>query len=1141
MMSQVRKRFGVEVGLRGFFEEATVEGLARLIELAGASAPILNAPSIKPALRIGNPPLSFAQQRLWFLHQLEPDNTAYNMPAAARLTGNLEREALEQSLTEIIRRHEVLRTVFVMEDDEPVQIISPARPVQIPVIDLRHLAENEREAEAMRLATAEAQQPFDLSRGPLIRFTLLRLGTAEHMLLLTMHHIVFDGWSIAVLIDELTRLYRAYTSDSASPLAELPLQYADYAIWQREWSEGQALEEQLAYWRQQLADTPEALNLPTDKPRPAVQSVNGASQPFQLSTALVTSLKALAQGEGATLFMALLAAFQVLLSRYSGQTDVMVGVAVANRNRAEIEGLIGFFVNMLVMRGDLSDEPNFRDYLGRVREVAVEAYAHQDVPFEVLVESLQVGRSLDRTPLFQVAFVMQNLPKAELELAGVKLSRVEVDTGRAQFDFTLSLSETDDGGITGSINYNTDLFYAQTIERMQEHFRTLLEAIIRRPQQRLSELPLLTRAEQHQLLYDWNHAPAQAPPQLCIHELFEEQARRTPHAVAIVSGQEQVSYAELNVRANRLAHYLRSLGVGPEITVGLCLERSPEMVVALLGILKAGGAYVPLDPQYPRERLAFMLEDARVRVLITEQGLVEAEAGYEGVVVCLEAEAEYIKAQDERNPESLTTGDNLAYVIYTSGSTGQPKGVSVVHRGVVRLVKETQYTSFSSEEVFLLLAPVTFDASTFEVWGSLLNGARLVVMPPHAPSLQEIGEAVQRHGVTTLWLTSGLFNLMVDERLEDLQSLRQILTGGEALSMAHAKKFLATGSNCRFINCYGPTENTTFSTCYTMHVGSIAGSAPIGYPIAHTEVYILDEKQRPVPVGVPGELYLGGDGLARGYANRSELTAEKFVPHPCSVNRGERLYRTGDMVKYLPDGSIEFLGRRDKQVKVRGFRIELGEIEAVLGQHPQIREALVIVREDAGINDKRLVAYVVAEGEASPETAALRSYLAAKLPDYMVPQAFVLLGELPLTANGKVDRRALPAPTAGQARENGEVTGPRTETERAVAEMWREVLGVCGEVSVEDNFFTLGGHSLLATRMMSQVRKRFGVEVGLRGFFEEATVEGLARLIELAQQAQIKSTAPTIIRASREHYRMSSSQQGALVLPDALRKEAVQK
>jgi aspartate racemase len=776
-------------------------------------------------------------------------------------------------------------------------------------------------------------------------------------------------------------------------------------------------------------------------------------------------------------------------------------------------------------------------WLKEVQEQQVEVRQYEHSPLSLVQTWSEVPggeRLFDSMISFQNFPLSTSLGRASQEIESIHTMETS--------GYPLTLSAEVGEELSVAIKYDLRFFDTPAAARIGGHLQTLLESFVANPQQTLARLSLLTFAERDLLLTQWNHSPSlYASSNLCIHELFEEQARLTPHAVAIVSGQEQVSYAELNVRANRLAHYLRSLGVGPEITVGLCLERSPEMVVALLGILKAGGAYVPLDPQYPRERLAFMLEDARVRVLITEQGLVEAEAGYEGVVVCLEAEAEYIKAQDERNPESLTTGDNLAYVIYTSGSTGQPKGVSVVHRGVVRLVKETQYTSFSSEEVFLLLAPVTFDASTFEVWGSLLNGARLVVMPPHAPSLQEIGEAVQRHGVTTLWLTSGLFNLMVDERLEDLQSLRQILTGGEALSMAHAKKFLATGSNCRFINCYGPTENTTFSTCYTMHVGSIAGSAPIGYPIAHTEVYILDEKQRPVPVGVPGELYLGGDGLARGYANRSELTAEKFVPHPCSVNRGERLYRTGDMVKYLPDGSIEFLGRRDKQVKVRGFRIELGEIEAVLGQHPQIREALVIVREDAGINDKRLVAYVVAEGEASPETAALRSYLAAKLPDYMVPQAFVLLGELPLTANGKVDRRALPAPTAGQARENGEVTGPRTETERAVAEMWREVLGVCGEVSVEDNFFTLGGHSLLATRMMSQVRKRFGVEVGLRGFFEEATVEGLARLIELAQQAQIKSTAPTIIRASREHYRMSSSQQGALVLPDALRKEAVQK
>jgi amino acid adenylation domain-containing protein len=1138
VISQVRKRFGVEVELRIFFGHATIEGLANQIDLAKKSAPVLNTESIKRMPRTGNPPLSFAQKRLWFLNQLEPENTAYNMPAALRLTGKLNLDALEESLAEITRRHEVMRTSFVIEDDEPTQKILSPQPVRIPLIDLSCLSTYEREAEAMRLARREAQQPFDLSVGPLVRLKLLRLEADEHMLLLTVHHIVFDGWSTGVLISELTALYRAYESGEDSPLAELPVQYADYAVWQREWFQGETLDQLLSYWRRQLADATEVLNLPTDKPRPAVRSTDGARQSFQVSPEVVLKLKMLGQEERATLFMVLLAAFQVLLSRYTAQTDVLVGVAVSNRNRAEIEGLIGFFVNMLVMRGDLSDDPSFREYLGGVREVALESYAHQDVPFETLVESLPLGRSLNSTPLFQVAFVLENAPQSELELAGMKLSRVDVDAGRAHFDLTLSLNETDSGGLNATINYSTDLFYAATIERIQEHFKTLLEGIVAQPQQRLSELPLLTPDEQHQVLFDWNHVPALPAPPLCIHQLFEEHAALTPRAVAVISADAQITYAELNQRANQLAHYLRLRGVGPEVSVGLCLERSVEMVVALLGILKAGGTYVPIDSQYPLERRTFMLAEANVSVLLTEQAQLDAFPVYEGRVVCIDRESDIIGEQPEENPVNVASSDNLAHIIYTSGSTGQPKGVSIVHRGVVRLVKQRKYVSFGPEDVFLHLAPITFDATTLEIWPSLLNGARLVIMPPHPPSLEEVGQAIKQYGVTTVWLTSGFFNLMVDERLEDLKLLHLLMTGGDALSVAHVKKFLAEAGDCRLINGYGPTENTVFTSCATLEKENVNWSVPIGYPIANTEVYIFDDHQRPVPIGVSGELYTGGEGLARCYCNAPELTAEKFVPHPYSKQPGERLYRTGDLVKHRPDGSIEFLARRDRQVKVRGFRIELGEIENMLGQHPNVREVVTLVHEDAAVDYKRLAAYVVpADGQASLAPAELRQYLTARLPDYMVPQDFVVLEELPLTANGKVDREALLS-IGLRERDDDELIEPRTETERAVAEIWRDVLGDAGRVSVDDNFFLVGGHSLLATRMMSQVRKRFGVDVKLRSFFEQATIAGLASLIELAQEARAKSNVPSIIKASREQYRMNVSPHDTLVLPEALRKGA---
>ncbi|HEX7317777.1 MAG TPA: amino acid adenylation domain-containing protein [Pyrinomonadaceae bacterium] len=1140
MISQVRKRFAVEVTLRDFFGRATIEGLAHLIEVARASAQVSNIPPLEPAPRVGSLPLSFAQQRLWFIDQLEGDSTAYNMPAAARLTGGLEVGALEQSLTEIVRRHESLRTIFTAEDDEPAQVILPARPVSIPLVDLSRLPAREREAEAMRLATAEAQKPFDLSSGPLIRFTLLRLGADEHMLLLTVHHIVFDGWSIGVLIGELSALYKAYVGGHDSPLAELPVQYADYAVWQRGWLRGEALEQQMVYWRRQLAHAPQALNLPTDKPRPAVLGTGGASEAFRLAPALVASLKALGRGEGATLFMVLLAAFQVLLSRYAGQTDVTVGAAVSNRNRAEVEGLVGFFVNMLVMRGDLSGDPNFREYLERVREVALGAYAHQDVPFEALVESLQVGRSPNRAPLFQVAFVLQNAPTAELELAGVKLERVDLDTGRAQFDLSLLMSETEDGGVTGSVNYNTALFSAATAVRMQECFRTLLEGAATRPETSIYELPLLAAGEREDLLFARNRTATPYPKHLCVHQLFEAQAARTPEAIALVFGDQLVAYAELNERANRLAHHLRTLGVGAEVPVGLCVERSVEMVVGLLGILKAGGAYVPLDPRDPLERLTFMIADAKILILVTEKALLDAVPSYEGRAVCLDADAGLIAARGETNPANVTTGDNLAYVMYASDSTGRPKGVSVVHRGVVRLVKQTGYADLSPGEVFLQLAPVTFDASTFEIWGSLLNGGRLVVMPPRQPSLQAIGEAIKEHDVTTLWLTAGLFNLMVDERLEDLKPLRQLLAGGDVLSVAHVEKFLAANGGCRLINGYGPAENTTFTCCHTVQAARIDGSVPIGYPIANTQVYVLDERMNPVPVGVEGELYIGGDGLARCYLNRPASTAERFVPHPFAEAAGSRLYRAGDRVRFLADGSIEFRGRTDRQVQVRGFRIELGEIEAVLARHERVRDVAVTERDETEAGAKQLVAYVVgAEGEGvTPDE--LRAHARKFLPEYMVPDTFVALEEMPLMTNGKVNQHVLRAPGEAQYGRRAKVIEPRTEAEALVAGMWREVLKM-QRVSVDDNFFEVGGHSLLAMRLISQVRKRLGVEVVLRSFFEAATIEGLARLVELARQDHAISAAPAITRASRDGYSMTASQQGTLALPEALRKEAAHK
>ena len=1148
MMSQVRKRFGVEVSLRSFFEGATVEGLAQLITLARKSAQVSDASTIKPALRIDNPPLSFAQQRLWFLHQLEPDNTAYNMPAATRLTGKLNIDALEQSLTEIISRHEVMRTIFGMEDDEPVQIILPAQPVRIPVVDLTHLSASEREAEATRLATVEAQQPFDLSCGPLIRFSLLRLGAEEHTLLLTMHHIIFDGWSIGVLIDELTALYRAYNSGQDSPLAALPVQYADYAIWQREWLQGEVLEEQLSYWRKQLAEAPEALNLPTDKPRPAVQTINGASSLFQLSAAQVASLKALAQEEGATLYMVLLAAFQVLLSRYTGQTDVTVGAVVANRNRAEIEGLMGFFVNMLVMRGDLSSDPNFREYLGRVREVALEAYAHQDVPFEVLVESLQVGRHLDRTPLFQVAFVLQNMPTAELELAALKLKRVDVDAERAQFDLTLSLSETDDGAITGALNYNTDLFYASTIERMQEHFRNLLEAVTTRPEANVSALTFLSAAEREDLLVARNRTARAYPLDAPLHTLFEAQAERTPHHIALISESGSLSYAELNSRANQLAHLLRSRGVGAEHLVAVCLHRSFDMVVALLAILKAGAAYVPLDSDYPQHRLDYMCADARPTLVLTEESLLGRLPETVAQTLCLDTETEFVAQQSTDNLPCLINSENLVYVMYTSGSTGQPKGSMLSHRGIVNCISWMQETyQLNPDDRFLFKTSLNFDPSVWEIFWPLCVGAQVVVAEADRQADPAyLVECIREQDVTSVYFVPSMLKAFVEEDgAGNCRTVRRIICGGESLSVDAMTECMRALPSAELHHSYGPTETSIAATEWTCDETEARrlGVVAMGAAIGNTQAYVLDAMGQPVPAGVTGELYLGGEGLGRGYWHRPDLTAQRFVPDSFSGIGGARLYRTGDLARFLEGGVLQFLGRTDHQVKVRGYRIELGEIEAALLQHEQVREAVVVVSAEEG-SKHRLMAYLVmhepAAGQQEVGARELRTWMKERLPDYMTPQGFVLLPHLPLTANGKVDRKALPAWQEDESASR-EVREPQSVTEKAVARMWREVLGV-ERVSMRDNFFEAGGHSLLATRMMSQVRKRFGVEVSLRSFFEGATVEGLAQLIELAQETRARTaTAPAIIRASRENYRMSSAQQGALVLPDALRKEALQK
>lgn len=1044
----------------------------------------------------GSARLSFAQQRLWFLDQLMPGNPFYNEHATIPMA-SLRVSVLEQTLNEIVRRHEALRTTFESHNGEPRQVIAPSFELSVPVVDLRHLPEEAREGEALGLATEQAQRPFDLTRGPLTRVSLLRTSEEDYLFSLTMHHIVCDGWSMDVFFRELNVLYEAFLLGQPSPLPELPIQYADFAEWQRHYLTGETLQRQLAYWERQLANLP-TLPLPSDHPRPAAQSYRGASQLFTISGRVRASLQAICQQEEATAFMILLAAFQVLLSRYSGQENIVVGSPIANRNRAQLEPLIGFFVNMLVMRTDLSGDPTFREALKRVKEVALGAYSHQDLPFEKLVEELQPERDLSRNPLFQVGFQFFKLPGADIE----QEAEAEGDSGSpdvqntaAKFDLRVDLWNAVEG-LGGQLEYSIDLFEASTIERMVTHFQTLLEAIAENPDRRLSELRLITEPERRQLLGEWNQTET-AYPRWAIQQLFEQQVERAPDKTALVFADEEISYAELNTRANRLAHYLRRLGVGPEVLVGISVKRSVEMVVGLLGILKAGGAYLPLDPEYPKERLSFMLRDAGVHVLLTQQRLLAAlPTDSELQVICLDTDWEQLAGESNSNPLVTVTADNLAYVIYTSGSTGEPKGVEAIHRGVVRLVKETNYAELNEEEVFLQLAPLSFDASTFELWGALLNGARLVIFPPQTPSLEELAEALSRYGVTTLWLTAALFHQMMENQPETLGQVRQLLAGGDVLSAPHVKRALrALEERCRLINGYGPTENTTFTCCHPMTKASELGaSVSIGRPIANTQVYILDGQMQPVPVRVSGELYIGGDGLARGYLNRPDLTAEKFVPDPFNEAAGKRLYRTGDMVRYRPDGQIEFVGRIDRQVKVRGYRIELGEVEAALFQHEAIAEAVVMARADGAgeeHTEKRLVAYLVLRsGALKPTVSELRRYIREKLPEYMRPSAYVMLDRLPLTANGKVDRRALPAPATTRPELEEDFQAPNTAAEEVLTAIWSGVLGL-DRVGVHDNFFELGGDSILTIQITARANQA-GLQLTPRQLFQYQTIAELA-------------------------------------------------
>ncbi|HEX3527655.1 MAG TPA: amino acid adenylation domain-containing protein, partial [Thermoanaerobaculia bacterium] len=1115
VVSRLREVCGVELPLRALFEAPALAALAARVEAARRETAVL-APPIVPVSRESDLPASFAQERLWFLEQLGGEGTAYNLPAVLSLRGPLDPSALEAALSEVVRRHEALRTVFRQARSGVVQVITPPRPVALPRLDLRGLPSPE--IEAGRLAIQMVRERFDLAQGPLLRALLLRLAGEEHRLVLSMHHIVSDGWSMTVLLREAGSLYGAAVAGLPSPLPELRLQYADFAVWQRRWLQGETVETQLAFWRQELVGAPSVLDLSADRPRPAVQTSRGAAQPLSLPPALSVAVRALSRRAGATPFMCLLAAWGLTLGRHAGQEDLLIGSPIAGRTRREIEDLIGFFVNTLVLRVDGRGAPSFGELLRRVRRAALGAFDQQDLPFERLVEELVPARDLSRSPLFQVLFVLQNAPARSLQMPGLSVSPFAMDSRVAKLDLTFACVDAGEGFI-GALEHNTDLFDGTTAARLLARFGVLLAAAADDPEQSVQDLPLLAPAERHQALAEWNDTAIDYPREASLPELFAAVAGAQPDAPAVISdgadsAEEGVwSYRRLDAASDRLAGRLVALGTGLEAAVGLCMERSPELIVGVLAILKAGGVYVPLDPAYPDERLDFMLADTGAGTVLVH-GLTRDRLAGRARLVEVEEEDHYIKdtkgVKDNWNRPRIPA-ESLAYVIYTSGSTGRPKGVAVPHRAIVRLVRNTNYVTLGPGDRTGHVANISFDAATYEIWGALLNGGAVVVIPREVVlSPADFAARLREQAVTSMFLTSALFTRMAREAPGAFAAMRELLVGGEAVDPAAARAVLADRPPRRLLNGYGPTESTTFAAWHPIRaVPEGATSVPVGRPLANTALCVLDRAPAsmspapPAPPGAAGELCIGGDGLARGYLNRPELTAERFIPDP--LGDGGRLYRTGDLVRQLPDGTIEYLGRLDDQVKIRGFRIEPGEIEAVLGGHPEVGECAVVANAAAG--EIRLVAYAVGREGQALRAADLRSWLQERLPDYMLPAAFVTLGALPLTANGKLDRRALPAPEWGSAAaEPAAFRTPRTPLEELVAGIWCDVLRL-EQVGPDGDFFALGGHSLLATQVVSRLREVCGVEISLRRLFEAPTVAGLAAHVEAARQELSSSPA----------------------------------
>jgi amino acid adenylation domain-containing protein len=1097
----------------------------RLVAKRGAAA---RSEAITPRAVFTPCAMSYSQELLWLIDQLVSEGNAYNSPSAVRLEGPLDSDILEQAMRALVERHEILRTTYDVVDGVPVQVISRVPDVQLDHVDLS-ASGDEREERLLELMRSETERPFDLRLGPMFRPTLIRLAPEDHVLLIVQHHIATDGWSRGVLFGDLTELYDALVNGETPALDPLPLQYADYAVWHRAWLEGESLERQLEYWRQTLGGAPALLTLPTDRPRPAAREYTGDRRRLLLESRLVDDLRAVAREENATLFMGLLAAFAALLHRHAGQEDVVVGTPFVGRNRVELERVAGYFVNPLALRVNLSGDPTFRELLRRAREMTLGAFEHGHAPYELVVKAANPERDLSQTPLFQVMMVLHNPEwrggRPKFEPAGVRSTELSLQRGWSKFDLLLSMSERHEGFNT-SWEYSTELFADETVERLTHHFHRLLEAVVADPDIRVSAVPLLGEAERRQVVETWNATARRELDDNCLHALFEAAAARTPEATALVDGERELTYVEVDARANRLARSLRDAGADRDVPIGVFLERSAEFVVSALAVLKAGAACLPLDPDYPDDRLAYMTADSGARAIVTTSAL--AARLPDGSATVIELDRLDLDAADSAPPEVDVKPDDVAYVIYTSGSTGQPRGVELLHRGLANhALASIDLYDLTPDDRVLQFSSVSFDISVEEIFPTLAIGAAVVVRSADMPIAgREFLEWLERHRVTVLDVPTAFWHAWTAD-LAQLgarpESLRFVIVGGEKASAAVYDTWRAqVGDTIRWINTYGPTEASVVASAYEPVGERLAAGMPIGSPIANTRLYVLDGNDEPTPIGVPGELHIGGVGVARGYLGRPELTAEKFVADP--FVGGVRMYRTGDVVRWLRDGTLEFVGRTDDQVKIRGFRIEPGEVEAALEQHPAVRAAVVVPREDTP-GDRRLVAYVQAVVAAKvPGAAELRSALGETLPAYMLPSAIVFLDELPLTPNGKIDRDALPAPT-GERDDVDRFVEPRSDQERVIAGIWSDVLGV-DRVGAFDNFFALGGHSLLATQVVARLRDAMQAEVPIRTIFESPTVAQLAEALS-GLSASTAPTLPQLTRVDRSQHRADGGANGA--------------